>query len=166
MTVIHGAPIQFQASVTCSGTCKAPTGTVVLQSTSPTGDSTAAGAGALDRRSVEQHRELNTSTIPGGTYGITARYSGDGTYYASTSAPVQVTVTPESSQTFVGCGRRRVVDSQPVSVGYGLPLYLGIVVGGNSGFGYPTGQVTLRPTASQFRPATTMAGLAHSRSGQ
>jgi hypothetical protein len=143
MPVIHGAPVQFQASVTCTGTCKAPSGTVVLQSTSPTGDSSAAGAGALIAGASASSASLTTSTIPGGTSSITARYSGDGTYYASTSAPVPVTVTAEPSQTFVGSVGGGSWIPGPISVGYGLPLYLGIVVGGNSGFGYPTGQVTL-----------------------
>jgi hypothetical protein len=42
-----------------------------------------------------------TILLPGGTYNVTANYQGDGTYGASTSSPVQVTVNPESSQTFV-----------------------------------------------------------------
>ena len=44
---------------------------------------------------------LSTTTIylPGGTYGVTARYSGNGTYGASESAPFTVTVNPESSLT-------------------------------------------------------------------
>jgi hypothetical protein len=144
MPVIHGSPIQFQAKVTCTGTCKSPTGTVALQAASPTGDSVATGDGALTAGASSSTANLKTSTVPGGTYGIAARYSGDGTYYSSTSNPVSVTVTPEPSQTFVGAvgGGSWVPNS--VSVGYGLPLYLGIVVGGNSGFGYPTGQVTLQ----------------------
>jgi hypothetical protein len=144
MPVIHGSPIQFQAKVTCSGSCKSPTGTVVLQAVSPTSDSIAAGAGALTTGASGSTANLKTSTVPGGTYGITARYSGDGTYYSSTSNPVSVTVTPEPSQTFVGAVGGGSWIPNSVSVGYGLPLYLGIVVGGNSGFGYPTGQVTLQ----------------------
>jgi subtilase family serine protease len=143
MPVVHGAPIQFQASVACTGTCKAPTGAIVLQSTSSTGDSTSAGAEPLTAGASSSTANLTTSTVPGGTSSITARYSGDGTYFASTSAPVQVTVTPEPSQTFVGSVGGGSWIPGPISVGYGLPLYLGIVVGGNSGFGYPSGEVTL-----------------------
>ncbi len=144
MPVIHGSPIQFQAKVTCTGTCKSPTGTVALQAVSPAGDSVATGAGVLTAGASSSTANLKTSTVPGGTYGITARYSGDGTYYSSTSNPVQVTVTPEPSQTFVGAVGGGSWIPNSVSVGYGLPLYLGILVGGNSGFGYPTGQVTLQ----------------------
>ena len=42
-----------------------------------------------------------TILLPGGTYGVTAHYEGNGTYGASDSTPVQVTVSPESSQTKV-----------------------------------------------------------------
>jgi hypothetical protein len=42
-----------------------------------------------------------TVLLPGGTYGVTARYAGNGTYGASESSPVTVTVSPESSQTRV-----------------------------------------------------------------
>ena len=144
MPVVHGSQIQFQAKVTCTGTCKSPTGTVVLQAVAPDNSSTAAGDGVLTAGTSSSTANLKTSTIPGGTYGITARYSGDGTYYASTSNPVSVTVTPEPSQTFVGAVGGGSWIPNSVSVSYGEPLYLGIVVGGNSGFGYPTGQVTLQ----------------------
>jgi hypothetical protein len=42
-----------------------------------------------------------TVMLPGGTYGVSAYYAGNGTYGSSTSSPVTVTVTPESSKTFV-----------------------------------------------------------------
>jgi hypothetical protein len=144
MPVVHGRPVHFEADVTCTGTCKAPTGSVALQSTSPTADTGAAQAGILTAGISSSSANITTSTIPGGTANVTARYSGDGTYYASTSAPVQVTVTPEPSQTFVGAVGGGSWVTGPITTSYGLPLYLGIVVGGNSGFGYPTGEVTLQ----------------------
>ena len=158
MPVVHGTPIQLQAKVTCSGTCKAPTGTVALQSASATGDSIAAGDGVLIAGSSGSTANLETSTVPGGTYGITARYSGDGTYYSSTSSPVQVTVTPESSKTFVGAVGGGSWTPSAVSVNYGLPLYLGIVVGGDSGFGYPTGQVTMQADGQPIQTGHFDAG--------
>ena len=158
MPVVHGASIHFHAHVTCAGTCKAPTGTVVLQATLPTGDATIAGDGILTAGSSGSTANFSTSTIPGGTSGIIARYSGDGTYYSSSSAPVQVTVTPEPSQTFVGSVGGGSWIQGPVSVGYGLPLYLGIVVGGNSGFGYPTGQVNLQADGQPIQTGHFDAG--------
>ncbi len=42
-----------------------------------------------------------TQSLPGGTYTVYAHYAGDGTNAPSDSAPVQVTVGKESSQTFI-----------------------------------------------------------------
>jgi len=42
-----------------------------------------------------------TVLLPGGTYNVYANYAGNGTYGASESSPVQVTVSPETSQTRV-----------------------------------------------------------------
>jgi hypothetical protein len=39
------------------------------------------------------------TNLPGGTYELTAAYGGDGSFAASTSAPVALTVTPEASNT-------------------------------------------------------------------
>jgi hypothetical protein len=41
----------------------------------------------------------STVMLPGGSYGVTARYAGNGTYGSSESSAVPVTVTPEKSQT-------------------------------------------------------------------
>jgi hypothetical protein len=39
--------------------------------------------------------------LPGGTYPVTARFLADGTYAASTSAPVTVTIAPEASKLLI-----------------------------------------------------------------
>jgi Pro-kumamolisin, activation domain/Bacterial Ig-like domain (group 3) len=158
MPVVHGSPIQFQAKVTCTGTCKSPTGEVVLQAVAQDNSSTASGDGVLTAGASSSTATLKTSSIPGGTSGITARYSGDGTYYSSTSNPVSVTVTPEPSQTYVGSVGGGSWIPNSVSVSYGEPLYLGIVVGGNSGFGYPTGQVTLQADGQPIQTGHYDAG--------
>ena len=75
---------------------------------------------------------------------MTARYSGDGTYYSSTSTPVQVTVTPEPSQTYVGAIGGGSFNITPVTITYDEPVHVAVVVAGFSGYGYPTGQVTLQ----------------------
>lgn len=145
LPVIHGTPLTFNAAVSCSGAaCKKPTGDVSLIATSATGGSVAAGAGQLIPGSPTSTSNVQTGTIPGGTYGITARYSGDGTYYSSSSSAVQVTVTPEPSQTYVGALGGGSFNITPISISYDEPLHVGAIVGGNSGYGYPTGQLTLQ----------------------
>jgi hypothetical protein len=42
-----------------------------------------------------------TSSLPGGTYTVTAHYAGDGTNAPSDSAAVNMTVAPENSKIFI-----------------------------------------------------------------
>jgi hypothetical protein len=96
LTVTHGQPVNFNISVTStSGT---PTGAVSLMggpNNTPLGIDFAALSGGAASGS--------TVFLPGGSYGVTAHYAGDGKFGASDSTPpVQVTVNPESSLTKVG----------------------------------------------------------------
>ena len=144
--VIHGTPISFVATVKCTGTsCAVPTGTVSLTATSPIGtDWIIAGANHLNLGSASSSTTIKTGKVPGGTYNVTARYSGDGTYYSSSSTPLQVTVNPETSQMYLGALGGGSFNVTPASVTYDEPLLLGFVVAGNSGYGYPGGTVSLR----------------------
>ena len=95
--------------------------------------------------------------LPGGSYGVTAHYAGDGTYGASDSTPpVQVTVNPESSQTHVALltfdpVTGQETSSNATSVVYGSSFnILRADVTNSSGqqcfsspYPCPTGQVTL-----------------------
>ena len=145
-TVIHGTPITFNADVACSGSsCSAPTGAVSLFSTSATNGVLGVGAAPLSTSGSSGVATIATPSVPGGTYGITARYSGDGKYYASTSNSLNVTVTPEPSQMQMGgisaYGTEYI--TAPLSVGYGEPITLWIAVAGKSGVGHPTGPINL-----------------------
>ena len=91
MPVVHGSPIKFRATVKCAGAaCADPTGTVSLTATSASGDAIAAGVGQLTPGSPISGVNIQTGKVPGGTYNVTARYTGDGTYYSSASAPLSV----------------------------------------------------------------------------
>jgi len=149
LPVVHGTPLTFNASVQCSGTgCKHPTGEVALLGTSAAGDTAASGVGQLTPGSPSTSN-IQTATMPGGTYGVTARYSGDGIYFSSTSSPVQVTVTPEPSQTYVGVLGGGSLVFTPISITYDEPLQVAAVVTGNSGYGYPAGTLTLQADGQQ-----------------
>ncbi len=151
--VVHGTPITFNAAVHCSGTgCTAPTGTVSLTASSSSGDSISAGQGKLTPGSPTSLSTIHTGKVPGGTYNVTARYSGDGTYYSSSSTPVQVQVTPEPSQMYVGAIGGGSFNITPISVSYDEPVQLGFVVAGNSGYGYPSGAVSLRADGQPVFP--------------
>jgi hypothetical protein len=143
-SVVHGTPIAFAADVTCSGNnCTAPTGSVALQAKSAAGDVVGVGSGSLIPGTPTSNASIATSTIPGGTYNVSARYGGDGTYTAGTSNAVSVTVSPESSQMMVGGLSGGSAISSPLSVSYGEPVPLFIAVAGLSGNGHPSGTVSL-----------------------
>jgi subtilase family serine protease len=88
---IHGTPVKVMVGVSGSG--GTPSGGVALVTTAkPVNDS---GVGALTLQSGAASATANT--LPGGQYQVTARYNGDSTFASSTSTPVTVNVTPESS---------------------------------------------------------------------
>jgi hypothetical protein len=144
LPTVHGTPITFQTTVKCSGAgaCTPATGQVTLLATDASGNVADAGLAQLLAGSPSSVT-FSTTTVPGGTYNVTARYSGDGKYFSSTSNPVQVTVTPEPSQTIVGAMGGGSFTTASVSPQYGEPLPMAIVVAGKSGSGYPSGQMTL-----------------------
>jgi hypothetical protein len=97
----------------------------------------------------------STFLLPGGSYQVHAHYAGDGTFLGSDSSPVNVTVTPEASQTSLGI----VVNTPCVtstSVAYGSPYILSVAVADvhqsatacipNESGATPTGTVTLTDT--------------------
>jgi hypothetical protein len=142
-TVVHGKPISFEATVACSGgTCAAPTGTVALSAASATA-TVGVGSGELTPLTDISVANILTSVVPGGKYDVSARYSGDGKYGPGTSNAIPVTVSAEKSQTFVGSVGGGTFATGPISVGYGLSWPVGIIVAGNSGYGYPSGQITM-----------------------
>jgi len=144
-TVVHGAPITFKAKVACSGAgCSAPTGAVSLLSTAAgTGDVLGVGSASLTTSGSNGIATIATPDVPGGAFGVTARYSGDGKYYSSTSNVLNVTVTPEASQMQMGGLSGGYYIQTPVSVGYAEPVMLWVAVAGASEVGHPTGQINL-----------------------
>ena len=154
-TTAHGQPVSFTVSVapgTGSGT---PTGdvSVIAQTGSSSSGVTAIGSFTLSGGSVSS----STNLLPGGTYSVTAHYAGDGNYGASDSAPVQVSITPEGSQTHIALLTFDPVtgnetSSNATSVVYGASLnILRVDITNDSGqgcasslpYGCPSGQVTL-----------------------
>ena len=87
----HGTAVAISGTV--SGT--SPTGSVGLLTTST--DANTQGETLFPVVNGAYSGTVNF--LPGGTYTISAYYSGDGSNGPSTSAPVQVTVTPEASTT-------------------------------------------------------------------
>lgn len=152
--VVHGTPITFQATVKCaaSGSCTAATGAVSLTATSTEGGSLGVGSHDLTPNANGSTAALQTGMVPGGTYNVAARYSGDRNYYPSESSTVQVTVTPEDSQIFFGAISGGYITTSPLTITYGEPIPVGVVVAGVSGNGYPTGSLTMTADGGPITP--------------
>jgi len=155
-TVVHGTPITFHTKVTCGGVagCPAPSGEVSLLATSATNGTVGVGAGALTPAASGSTVNIASPEVPGGNYAVSARYSGDGKYFASNSNSLIVTVTPEATQMSMGGVSGGYFVNPPTSIGYGEPVPLWIVVAGNSGYGHPSGSVALLVDGN---PANTFA---------
>jgi hypothetical protein len=88
---VHGTAVTISGAVTGSGT---PTGAVALKTTST--EPLQAGQDTFALTSTGTYTG-SVNSLPGGTYQLVGEYSGDHTNAASSSVPVSVTVTPESS---------------------------------------------------------------------
>jgi len=147
-TVTHGQSVNVTVSVASkSGT---PTGAVSLIG-GPNDSALGITAFTLSNGKATG----TTNLLPGGTYGVTAHYAGDGAYGASDSTPpVQVTVNKETSQTQVGLVTSdlsgNVTGLNATTAAYGSPYVVRVDVTNSSGqqcssnaVPCPTGQVKL-----------------------
>ena len=137
-TFTHGANANVNIAVAPTSGAGVPTGDVSLV-TNLTPPLPGATAFTLDSGAVSS----TWNGLPGGTYDVHAHYAGDGTFAASDSAPVTITVSPEGSTTalsvfgFDVVGNLIPFTSQP----YGNPAYLRADISALSGHGVATGNV-------------------------
>ena len=148
-SIAHGTAVTVKIGVTPTppGTGTA-TGNVALLST------TTIDPGVTDFALTNGSVNTTTDVLPGGSYNVTAHYPGDGTFAASDSTPVSVTVTPEGSKTAVTFLTQ---NSQgfplPFSSGpYGSAVYLRADVSGNSGNGVPNFTTCIPPQPGSPAP--------------
>jgi hypothetical protein len=95
ITITHGSPVNFTVNVS-PASASGDVSLVAPVGSSPS-NSTGIGPFTLSGGSVSN----STNMLPGGTYGVTAHYAGNGTDGLSNSNPVTVTVNPETSNTLV-----------------------------------------------------------------
>ena len=109
------------------------------------------------------------TNLPAGTYTITARYAGDGTYASSLSTPVQVTVSSENSAVTIqpnAYNTSTCVETPAVTFTYGAPMWTDVTVAGASGHGVPTGTVPITDNANPlFTTSLNPNGVGHMLSG-
>jgi hypothetical protein len=91
-TFAHGAAVAIKATVAPATGSGVPTGSVGLVSNDAVAYANGLGVFSLATGAVS----ASVDNLPGGTYQVIADYSGDSAYGASASAPVTITVTPES----------------------------------------------------------------------
>ncbi len=141
-SVTHGQPVTATATVAPGAGGGTPTGDVALLA----GGSVGLNLGNLSSGTVSGAIE----TLPGGNYSVSASYGGDGTFGASISTGVPITIHPEPSSTTFSAflsGQAGSASSQ-VNTTYGNFLELQINVAGASQQGTPTGTLTLSDTFS------------------
>ncbi|MGD0444727.1 MAG: Ig-like domain repeat protein [Edaphobacter sp.] len=139
-TITHGS--QVSATVKVSATSGTPTGSVSINALAANGS---VQNGTLQNGSYT----ASLGNFPGGAYSVQAHYGGDGTYAASDSNSVTLTVSPEASVTTLGAllynpslGVTTVLNNGG-SLAYGGYVLVRAVVAGASGQGDATGNVTL-----------------------
>jgi hypothetical protein len=94
ITITHGTQVNFTVNVT-----PAASGDVSLVAPVGSSPSNSTGIGPFTLSSGAFSG--STNMLPGGTYGVTAHYAGNGTDGSSNSNSVTVTVNPETSNTLV-----------------------------------------------------------------
>ena len=158
--VTHGEPVT--ASVTVSSAKGTPTGSVALVTTSSLPGQ--AGQGAI---TLNDGAASSTIFLPGGRYNVSAAYPGDGTFGASTSTPVAVDITPETSSTALSvdalvpnyeAGYNPTPITDGTTMPYGYILLLDATPAGKSGQGYATGHVTFTDGRNTLGEATLNTG--------
>jgi hypothetical protein len=146
-TFKHGTSITLSGKVTGGG--GTPSGEVLISSsTSGPVQGSALSSGAYNGTTIN---------LPGGSYTLTAQYSGDSTFGTSSSKPVSVTVTPENSAVtgisfaysrFLVLGQPKLIQTNATQLGNSF--WLQFQAGGVSGSNAVTGTIKLSQNGKVF----------------
>ncbi len=134
-----------------------PAGDVSLIATFPDGSTHGFDQFTLSNGAVTGAK---TQSLPGGTYTVSAHYTGDGTNAPSDSTPTQVTVGKESSQTFIVVpsldSQGNLLNGNATSVTYGSRYIIRMYVTDKNGVASTTGPPS--PTCYQENVLTCPSG--------
>jgi len=161
-SAVHGTPVTITASVAPESGSGTPTGDVAILTNSTLPSSQSQLFLALSHGAASGA----VSNLPGGSYQITGRYSGDGTYAASDSPLQSLTVTPEKSN--IGFTIQASGSTLPPTGGnvpYGLPPTLvvqptGASAAAGASNGPATGTATFTIGSTSATVALNTAGIA------
>jgi hypothetical protein len=161
-SVPHGMPVTLTATAAPESGSGTPTGDVAIltNSTLPASQSQTfiALSGGTGSSSVDY--------LPGGSYQVTARYGGDGTFAASTSSPESLTVTAEKSNINFSIRSSTSQITAGGSVAYNAPLTLyiqptGVSAASGKTNGNATGTATFTVDATTATVALNSSGAAN-----
>jgi hypothetical protein len=93
VTITHGTSVAAAVNVAPQSSTGTPTGDVSLIAPPSAGDNEGGNGGTLSGGTAN----IATTTLPGGSYTVTAHYAGDGTFSPSDSNGVPVVVNKENS---------------------------------------------------------------------
>jgi hypothetical protein len=140
--ITHGTGENVTVGITVkpnTGTA-VPAGDVSLIATFPDGSTHGFDQFTLSNGAVTGAK---TQSLPGGTYTVSAHYTGDGTNAPSDSTPTQVTVGKESSQTFIVVpsfdSQGNLLNGNATSVTYGSRYIIRTYVTDKNGVANTTG---------------------------
>jgi len=155
-TFAHGASVNATITVApASGGGGVPTGLIQLDTTTTP---VALGPATLSGGTVT----AAYTNFPGGTYSVDAYYAGDATYASSTSSPISITVTPETSTMTSKVQLENESTgalSTATSLAYGAQGYVEFTPVGASGKGTPTGTVSVNNSGTPFVVAPVSNGV-------
>jgi len=160
-SVEHGKSVTVSTTVAAANGSGTPTGAVAVLANSTLPDS--AGQAVITLASGAGSATLNN--LPGGKYQLTARYSGDSAFAASTSSPTTLTVLPEKSTLSLNVtdSHGSKLDSSGAAYGSAY-LFTAQPVGANvlpgSTDGIATGSVAFSLDNSAITSALSASGIA------
>lgn len=112
---VHGSNVMVSANVAASSGSGTPTGAVSILTTSTLPSNASQTAMTLTGGTGS----ASIDSLPGGTYQLTAQYSGDQKYSSSTSAPQTLTITSEASILSLNID---AINSKQFGFSYGEPI--------------------------------------------
>jgi hypothetical protein len=174
--IAHGSSVTLSGTVTPGSGSGTPTGNVTfIPSSGGLGNPQDPNSGALLNPAPlatldgSGNYSIAVTNLPAGTYTLVARYGGDGTFSPSTSAPVTLTVTPESATVTVAPNAfngTTCVETAQTTFVYGSYVWTDINVAGASGQGVPTGTVAVTDNGNPLVTTSLNAnGAGHFLSG-
>ncbi|NYF80821.1 Ig-like domain repeat protein [Granulicella arctica] len=159
MASTFGSPVSIAVTVKPLSGSGTPTGAVALVTDSALPGASAAGTVTLTNGSYSS----TISSLPGGTYDVSARYGGDTSYASSTSTSSKITVSPTTSSLTLGIAGYDPITNTAIS---GATVPYGSIVTASVQLNGVSGQVAPSGTVSFFNSATKLADVASSPDGE